>query len=219
MKKIDKNQTIEYKVYSILKSSILKNILKSGEKLNQEKIAKQLNVSRMPVRIAIKKLEKDGLVQNRPYKGTRVTSFSNDDVEEVYSIRLILESYALKLSIGSFNKEEIETLYSLHRKLKSSFGQETLKNIAILNRDFHMSMYGKCGNKRLINMINDLWYSLPLDIFWNFSEKAEESIKEHACILESIEKGNKKDACQKLIKHIKRSKKVMLKKFTKNLNN
>jgi len=219
MKKIDKYQTIEYKVYSILKNSILKSILKPGEKLNQEKIAKQLNVSRMPIRIAIKKLEKDGLVQNKPYKGTRVTSFSNDNIEEIYSIRLILESYALKLSIGLFNKEEIEKLYRLHRELKSSFAKGTLKNLAILNRDFHMSMYSKCGNKRLISMINDLWYSLPLDIFWNFSEKAEESIKEHACILESIKKGNKKDACQELIKHIKRSKKVMLKKFTKNLNN
>ena len=68
-------------------------------------------------------------------------------------------------------------------------------------------------------MINELWDSLPLNIFWNFSEIAEESIKEHTCILESIEKGNKKDACQELIKHIKRSKEVILKKFTKNINN
>ena len=218
MKKIDKYQTIEYKVYSILKDSILKGILKSGEKLNQEKIAEKLNVSRMPIRIAIKKLEKDGLVQNKPYKGTMVTSFSKDDIEEIYSIRLILESYALKLSIDSLNKEEIERLYSLHRKIKVSIGKEPLKNLEILNWDFHRSLYNKCGNKKLINMINDLWSNLPSNIFWNFSEMAYKSSEDHVSILESVEKGNKKDACQKLKKHINRSKKEMLKKFTENLD-
>jgi len=214
IEKIDIRQTMESKAYSILKNSILHGILKPGEKLNQEKLAQQLNVSRIPIRIAINRLEKDGLVQSIPYKGTRVTIFSKSDVEDIYSIRLLLEIHALKLSIDYINEDELKKLYSIHEEMKRSFREDPLSNIGILNKNFHMNLYKMCGHRRLIKMINDTWNSLPLNFFWNFSKEAKKSLVEHGQILEFAKKREKEKACKILKVHLNRSKIELLKKFT-----
>ena len=81
----------------IIEMGIMRGEFKLGEKLVEEKIAQQLNISRVPVREALRALEKYGLVVIKPNSGTWIISPSARDIEEIYDIRAVIQPYAMEL--------------------------------------------------------------------------------------------------------------------------
>lgn len=106
---VDTN-TLRVRVTDSLRKAILQGFLLPGGQINQAQVAAKLGISRGPLREALRQLEEEGLVQNYPHKGTFVTEITPAYIEEVYSIRRVLETFAVERMIGFNNPQVLEEL-------------------------------------------------------------------------------------------------------------
>ena len=106
-------QSVGAMVYGILREAIMDGTLKPGRKLRQEVLAETIGVSRVPVRSALIQLEADGLVELRDRRGAMVKALTPEQVREIYDIRVVLETHALRLSMSSMTAERVELLHRL----------------------------------------------------------------------------------------------------------
>jgi len=133
-----------------------------GQKLVTDDIAQMLGVSRMPVREAIKSLEKMGIVESIPYAGTRVVSLTKSDVHEIYIMRRALEPIAAYYACLKINDDQIAEIEEIQKRFEEEMKKEKpgAKQIYLLNREFHFALYGICGLNRICAAIKTLWDNL-----------------------------------------------------------
>ena len=141
------------KVYEYLLESILSNRLPAGSAIAELDIASELNVSRTPIREALKELEAEGLVTRYPSRGTIVSPITPYDVEEIFSLRILLECFALQLAWGKITKAEIEGLEKILTGLGASSAKE---DYYYSDKYLHNLIIDRAGNKRLKQFINVL---------------------------------------------------------------
>ncbi|MDD2059775.1 GntR family transcriptional regulator [Pseudomonas sp. GD03860] len=133
-----------------LRSAILDGRLAPGQALRQQELATLFGVSRMPVREALRQLEAQSLLQVVAHKGAVVAPLIGEDAMDTYALRVILESEALRQSIPLLEPEDI----ALARSYIAQLENETRHaEIGRLNRLFHMSLYSKASNKKLLRLI------------------------------------------------------------------
>lgn len=143
-------RTASEQIEQVLKQAILERRLPPGEVLRQEDLAQTFNVSRMPVREALKKLEAQALVDFVPYKGAIVTQISKADGLDNYAIRLALEPAAIRYSIPFLTSDDLQ----LARDLVQQMHDETeLNQLGVLNKRFHMCLYGKTPHVKLLQLV------------------------------------------------------------------
>ena len=204
-------ETLSERVYKSLKKSMLNGDLKPGQKLSQDWLAKQMKVSRMPIREAIERLKMEGLVESIPYKESRVVKFSHKDIEEMYSVRAILEAYSARLATSKIKEEDLKVLKMISKEMQEVLDKKKYKQLPILNKKFHLTIYNRSGNRRLHKTIKDLWEGFPKDIFWNFPERAKNSIIEHEKIIRAIDSRDEKLMEQTMLQHIENTKGRLIK--------
>jgi DNA-binding GntR family transcriptional regulator len=133
-----------------LRSAILDGRLAPGRAVRQQELATLFGVSRMPVREALRQLEAQSLLQVVAHKGAVVAPLIGEDAVDAYALRVILESEALRQSIPHLDAGDI----ALARSYISQLENETRHaEIGRLNRLFHMSLYSKASNKKLLRLI------------------------------------------------------------------
>lgn len=181
-------------VYDYLKKCILSGALKPAEKIVIREISKKLNVSDIPVREAIRKLESQGFVGIIPHVGARVIEIKRDEIEEIYVIRSELESLATRLASKYINDREFYKLEKMLDECEKSIQSGSYERIGELNKHFHLEIYSCSPYKRLFNMISDLWASSSMmrSVFVLSPVRARQSLKEHRQILEALKNGNGK---------------------------
>ncbi len=204
-------ETLSERVYKSLKKSMLNGDLKPGQKLSQDWLAKQMKVSRMPIREAIERLKMEGLVESIPYKESRVVKFSHKDIEEMYSVRAILEAYSARLATSKIKEKDLKVLKMISKEMQELLDKKKYKQLPILNKKFHLTIYNRSGNSRLYKTIKDLWDGFPKDFFWNFPERAKNSIIEHEKIIRAIDSRDEKLMEQTMVQHIENTKGRLIK--------
>lgn len=149
-------------VFERLMDWIMDGKVHMGQRLNTEELAQELGVSRMPVREAIKMLEKMGLVESIPYVGARLVELDNDSVRELYILRQALEPVAAYYACQKITGVQLAEVEGFHRDLSRIMKQNDVnaKQIYITNRSFHFAIYNSCGLNRLCEMIDMLWSNL-----------------------------------------------------------
>ena len=105
--------TAQELVLGSLREAILAGVLSPGARLRQEDLAERFGTSRIPVREALRALEYEGLVASEPNRGFTVTELDADDVEEVYDLRIVLESHAVRVALPLLDRRG-------HRRARSS---------------------------------------------------------------------------------------------------
>ncbi|MGH8485152.1 MAG: GntR family transcriptional regulator, partial [Pseudomonas sp.] len=131
-----------------LRSAILDGRLPPGMALRQQELASLFGVSRMPVREALRQLETQSLLQVVAHKGAVVAPLIGEDAMDSYALRVLLESEALRQSIPRLDADDI----ALARSYIAQLENETRHaEIGRLNRLFHMSLYSKATNKKLLH--------------------------------------------------------------------
>jgi DNA-binding GntR family transcriptional regulator len=146
-------QTIGQMVYAVLREAIESGAFAPGEWLRQESLAEAIGVSRIPVRTALLQLESEGLVTFHPHRGARVRSLTPTQVDEVYGLRLLLESHALRLSMARMTPDRVERIRYLAERLDSEpEGAEFLETRV----QFYREVYDAVHNPLLIEMIEQL---------------------------------------------------------------
>jgi DNA-binding GntR family transcriptional regulator len=150
--------TLRAHVVKILSSGILSGKYKPGDRLNESQIARELNISRIPVREALSQLQEQGLVQNRERRGMFVTNIGQEEVQQIASLRFILESEALRLARSNMTPEVLAVLEKLVDQMDSWDG--TLLEAAALDLEFHRTLWRVAGNPYLERLLNGLMVPL-----------------------------------------------------------
>ncbi|MFN0116181.1 MAG: GntR family transcriptional regulator [Paracoccaceae bacterium] len=125
-------------IFAALREAIVEGELKDGDVLRQDQIAQMFNVSRIPVREALARLEEQGLVTTQRHKGAVVSSLSLDEIAEMFEFRALIESEVIRRSVGSIREETLDEA----RRCAAEFASETDSGKwAQLNRQFHYTLY------------------------------------------------------------------------------
>ncbi len=185
-------------VYDYLRTNILQKHFKPGDKIIIREISKMLNLSDIPVREAIKKLETQGLLHVVPHTGARVAEIDRKEMEEIYIIRSTLEALATQLACPYIKSEDFQRLEKILGKYEDTFRAGKYEALSELNKEFHLEIYRCSPYKSLFKMIVEIWerskmirhaFSLP-------SSLREQSMKEHRLILQLLRKGNGEEAAE-----------------------
>lgn len=175
-----------------LRDGILERKYTPGSSLRQETIAKEMGVSRLPVREALRRLESEGLVVIRPHSGARVVVLDFEECVEIYKIRERLEPLAFSESVGKLSEEQIGEVRERSTELESL----THDHLAWLeaDRSLHLAMYSGMRDSRLLNMIVGFWNTtqgyrrILLRTFT--AEDFRIAHAEHLLMVAAIERGN-----------------------------
>ncbi|MDP9692460.1 UNVERIFIED_ORG: DNA-binding GntR family transcriptional regulator [Pseudomonas mohnii] len=135
-----------------LRSAILDGRLPCGIALRQQDLADLFGVSRMPVREALRQLEAQSLLNVVAHKGAVVAPLVQGDAVETYALRILLESEALRLSVPLLEAADLEQAALYIDQLET---EQDYTEIGRLNRLFHMSLYSKAPNRRLLKLVED----------------------------------------------------------------
>lgn len=184
-----------------LRRAIRRGDLEVGEKLALENLGKQFGVSRMPVREALIRLEREGLVEFHARRGAVVAGISRQEIEEITHLRLMLEVDAFKCAASRFTGEDLDRAREI---LKQARETTQIDRQADLHWQFHHAIYAPCDRPMQMEMIDTLhanvdrffrqeWRQAGLRLSW---------IDEHEMILKCIESDRAAEAIRTIEDHM-----------------
>jgi DNA-binding GntR family transcriptional regulator len=192
------NVTAQELVLSAVRDAILTGVLKPGARLRQEELGEVFGTSRIPVREALRALEYEGLVSSEPHRGFTVTSLDADDVQEVYELRILLESHAVRLALPLITDEDLGDLEALYAQMTDAADPD--EQLAARER-FYLRLYSVTGQPRLVGLIARLRQEVARALRWPTLQHAP-SIHEH--FFEAVREGDAERAVAQLSGHYRR---------------
>ena len=193
-------------VYLELKHKILTGEIVSQSRLMEIDLSEKMNVSRTPIREAIKKLADDGLVKIVPRRGAYVANISIKDMLDVFEVREDMEGFVAKLAAQRINDEEKEELKKIASEYKAALAAQTDKDAIIeLDEKFHNFIVGCCGNDTLSELVK---YVQELSLrfrylYYNDYSLYETTAEQHDKIMDAINNGRADEARKEADAHVK----------------
>jgi len=195
--------------YESLKEKLLSGGFKPGERLTEEHLASELGVSRTPVREALHKLEREGLVKPLETRGFCVPSDSREEMAELFDIRSVLEGYALRCICEGISEKSLAELESYIESADAALTEKKINKIYLFNTQFHDTLHRLVAHKpRLHTMIAELRkYVLRYrKNTLNTLEGAQRAIEGHRKIMMALRLKDP-DLCERIMRdHIQASK-------------
>ncbi|MCF8565574.1 GntR family transcriptional regulator [Alicyclobacillus tolerans] len=174
-------------MYFTLQEEIIKGIVRPGSRLVISQIAKHLNVSDIPVREALQMLAHEGYVLLNPHSGYIVSSLSEDDIRQIFEIRIQLEGLAARLAVEHLSDSHIKTLKQMVNQSETFLEVNDLEGYGQFNRSFHEFIYQHANNQRLAMTIGELWdFSTRYPAFFKSQKDIEISMREHQEMVEAL---------------------------------
>lgn len=199
-------QRLSDHAYEQLKALILSNTLRPGEALTEERFALQWNISRTPLRAALLRLERDGLVRVLPHKGCIVTEITADDVRNVYQVREALEATAVQLATSLISDEKLAEIARMFGEIEAELSQGCYERYIPSDAVFHAAILAFVPNPRLIQMLTGIYDEITR--IRNFShaqpgEHMREAFGEHVCILAAMQQRDAEEASTAMRNHLR----------------
>ena len=145
--------TTQELVLETIRRGILEGVLRPGTKLRQEELAAFFGTSRLPVREAIWVLEREGLLTAQPNRSVLVTSLDVDEIVEIYDLRVLFESHAVRLAVPLLTEHDVRDLRALFDAMTAAADPARL---VVLRDRFYMRLFAVSGQSRLVNHIQRL---------------------------------------------------------------
>jgi DNA-binding GntR family transcriptional regulator len=143
-------RTVEDMVASVIRNAIGAGIFKPGERLPQDRLAKLLEVSRMPIRAALRQLESEGLVELHPHRGASVRALSGQEIADLYEMRILIETFALRKTAAAIDEAQLAELDELAGVLdRSASAEEWLERRQV----FYRRLYSIGNTPRVVSTI------------------------------------------------------------------
>lgn len=200
----NQNKPIREIVYESLRKTIISGVIPVGERIVEKEYAERLNISRTPVREALRMLEMEELIETIPRVGVIVKRISPEDVIEIYKIRQNLEVLATTTAMENITKEEIYEIKELLDITEQKNNEGDVEEVIRLFGEFNKKIYKASGMKRLASMISKL--NEYLQRFRNISiaenERRQKALREHREILRLIEEKNKDQIADLIKEHL-----------------
>lgn len=194
------------KLYHTIKKMIFEGKLKPGDRIIETQLAKEFNVSKSPIREAMRILEKEGLVIVDEKSRVMVYQPTMKDVEEIYFCRMALESFAVELVTRIATNDELDEIEKSLQQTEQAIRDSQANDIIItLNELFHSLIIQYTQNRRLQKQLNDLKSLMYFFRILNTQgeNRAEIILKQHRGIFECIKKREPEQAAQAMISHLK----------------
>ncbi|MEU8249283.1 GntR family transcriptional regulator [Nonomuraea sp. NPDC048916] len=147
-------ESLSHFVTRAIREAIVSGLLAPGERIPQEQIAGALDVSRIPVREALRQLESEGLVHLTPNSFARVAKLDITEVREIYLMRERLEPLAIELSTPRLTEAQLRQLRNLHTDIEAD--RDNPETVLQLDREFHLACY-EGAPARLRRIVGDFW--------------------------------------------------------------
>lgn len=192
--KKEERSTLVIKVADQIRSAIKSGKLQPGERLIETDLANDMQISRHPIREAIRYLEKEGLVTTTPFKGAKVTTFSEQDLEEFYTLRLALEELAIRTLVKNLDDDKIKKLELSLKEMKRLADKGELKKYVEADLAFHGRICELCGHQRLLQIWRTLEPQMGLFVMFANKPYTKETplliYQEHLPVLKAIKAGD-----------------------------
>ncbi|MBW4437821.1 MAG: GntR family transcriptional regulator [Pleurocapsa minor GSE-CHR-MK-17-07R] len=179
--------TLAAQVQNRIREAILKQSLKPGTHIDQDKLREELQVSMSPIREALKGLEAEGLVVIQPRRGAFVMEVSVSDMDDLYFTRQLIEGEAIASAVPHLTDADFTRLEQMISEMRRATDRGDISTFIHLNKDFHLHIYNALDNQHLIQVIRTLWerselYRYRLMFTTHNSDRIH---REHAGILEA----------------------------------
>ena len=198
-------KTLRTSVTDTIRQAILGGNLLPGEQVNQAHIAEKLGISRGPVREALGQLEQEGLIRNIPYKGTYVTEITREYIEELYSLRQVLKSFAVTRATSFIAPEELVDLHTIVGEMKAAAEAKDAVSLGLLDIRFHAMICRSAHH----HLLEQMWHGLEvgvrrcLALRHRIYNDPRDIVGTHPDILAAIEGGDAARASELLSEHIR----------------
>lgn len=202
--------------YEVLREWIVSGELEPGQRLDQEWLAGTLKVSRMPLRQALQRLESEGLIQNRPYRGAVVSPLSPREMEDIYAARAALEGTLAEVGARRCSAEQLVIMEDLLNQQAGALADRDMRRFATLDRAFHFTLYEASTYPQCLSIVERLWHlSERYRRFYATTKSgAENSLREHWQILETARAHEGEGARKATAAHVERGFQVLSRLIT-----
>ena len=187
-----------------IRDAIRSGKLKPGQHLVEMQLAEEMQISRFPIREALRYLEKEGLVETEPFKGTHVAQFTERDMEELYSLRSSLEELAVRILIENLDEKKIKKLETVIQSMQKASQTGNLDQMIFEDLRFHQTICELSGHRKLLEVWRTLESQLQvfLTIEKDFFETAYQYVSTHDPIMGAIKNRDIKRAERAIREHL-----------------
>ena len=205
------------KAYEWIRDAIESGELEMGTPLPENLLAREIGVSRTPIREALRSLEQDGYVKIIPQKGAFVSEISLEDLKEIYDIRKLLEPFAALSAVNRIPEEEIDEMEKGWKALKKAAlaGEVDLTRVSEMDLLLHLTITKYATNKRIGAIITT--YHAQIKRFQKLSAQSlsniHETIGQHLEILEKLREWDARGLSSLLYEHIAKSESNIMKDY------
>lgn len=198
--------TAQEEAYQALLSAIRSGRYRPGDRLVPEVIARQLDMSRMPVREALQRLATEGLVQIRPNRGAVVSGLTIEEIVEVFEIRSVLEGLAVRLAMPRVDARviaELEHYLALMEQAEEAGGDEWFAH----HQAFHEHISALSGRPKLIRQISALHIAIEpyMRVWLHHVDKPTSGTRAQHVVVEALRTGDAAHAEQAMRDHVMRT--------------
>jgi DNA-binding GntR family transcriptional regulator len=199
--------TAQEAVLAELRVAIVSGELRPGEQVLQDSLAERFGVSRVPLREALKILEGEGQVTYRPHRGYFVAELDIDDLREVYRIRDLLESEAVRVAVPRITDEEVAALARSLDDVEQASASGDLTTMTAANRRFHFGLIEAAHMPRLMKLVRVLWDATDVyrSLYYAESKHRKAVHDEHRQVLDAVRQGDAEEAVTLLRRHRQRA--------------
>lgn len=155
-----KQSTLRETIWKTIREAILRGELAPGSPINQASLAARFGVSRGPLREALSSLEKEGLVTNIPYRGTYVADFDDRIISETYSMRRVLEAFAVERAIKNGTSRQITELREIFVEMAEAADLQDMEKFHEIDLLFHRHIYMMADHELLLQ----LWAAIETNV-------------------------------------------------------
>jgi len=194
--------------YEVLKQRIVAGTYAPGAQLKEEHIARELDISRTPIRVALKRLVQDGLATADAGQGVRVAEWTEHDIQETYELRALLEGHASELAARRGGISLAEELDALNQRMEQTIargGKPKAEKLQEINALFHRAILDASGSPRLRSMLSGL-IDMPIVIrsyFISTPEDLAQSLQHHRDLAAAVRIGDAELARQVMQLHLR----------------
>lgn len=215
LRAIDQPEPLSKIAYQTLRDSIINGDLKRGEIYNEMALAKELGISRTPVREALLELSAQGLVSFLPRRGVVVNDYSRRDVEEVFEVRKAIELFAIDRAASMEPRPDLTEMAQALEKQRKAVEDGSKIDYLRADRDFHHSFSRLLANQRLLAILDNIRDLVQVMSLGALAKEGrdEEVIQEHQRVIEAVELGDPQKARKAMEEHLDRSQEAVLIRF------
>ena len=208
-------------IYEAFRTTIIQGKIPYGERINEKEYAVALNISRTPIRYALKQLEKEGLVDYIPKFGVVVKQITKKDAIEIYAVRKALENLATATAMQLMSEEEFQELDDLLTLTEEKNSEGKIEEVIQLFDNFHSVIYQKSNALRLKEVVANMheYLSQFRNMCLNTTSRRNQAIIEHRELYKAMRAKNEDQVKEVIEEHLNHSLSFILKEIEKNEEN